>query len=262
MASTKVWVGGTAVVSVALLGGTWFLAVAPTLTAAAETRTQADAAEQQNDALRDKIAQLEVDFDNLPALEQELTDLRVGIPTTLELADYLRELDSLAAASSITLLDVRFEDAQTVPVAAAPAPAAPEPSATATAGTDGTDAGTSTAGEDAAAGEAGSAAPAAVDGFVAVPVTFTALGSFPNALSFLTAVQVGTQRVFLPGTVTIEGQGAEAASGGRPETVEGDAELKITGYIYVLEDPTATPAPGPTGPLPELGEQNPVVPGA
>lgn len=253
MASTKVWVGGTSLVAVALLGGTWFLAVAPTLSLASETQVQTAATEQQNADLRTKIAQLKVDFANLPALEQDLADLRVGIPTSLELADYLRELDGIAAASSVTLLDLAFQDSVTVPVAAAPAADVPDPSATTT----------STAGVEGETAEVAPAAPAAIDGFVAVPVTLTALGTFPNGLGFLGALQTGTQRIFLPGAVSAVGQPAAPGSGGRPETAEGDIELKVTGYLYVLEDTTAVdPSPGPTGELPQLDDRNPVAPNA
>lgn len=253
MASTKVWVGGTAFVAVALLGGTWFLAVAPTLSLAAETQVQTTATEQQNADLRTKIAQLKVDFANLPALEQQLADLRVGIPTSLELADYLRELDGAATANSITLLDLAFTDSLSVPVAAAPAAVVPDPSATTEA----------TAGTDDAAAEVAPAAPAAIDGFIAVPVTMTALGTFPSGLTFLSTLQTGTQRIFLPSNVTAVGQPEAPAANGRPATVQGDIELKITGYLYVLEDTTdVAPSPSPTVELPQLDDRNPIAPNA
>jgi hypothetical protein len=220
------------------MAGTWFLAAEPTLARAAEANELTDVTRDQNDVLRDQVEQLRADFVNLPQYQAELESLRVGIPTAPDLADYLRQLDSMAQASGLTVTKVEPGAAEVVP-AAVPAAVATDPAATGAAAA--TPSPEATAGTEAAPATA-PAATAALEGFYAMPVSMTVVGSFPAALSFLTAAQSSDGRLLLVTSLVGAGQGEAEATGGRPATHEGDIELTISGYLYVLTDPDAVAA--------------------
>lgn len=245
MAATKgTWIGGTALVSAALMAGTWLLAVQPTLARADETREQAEVTQGQNELLRAKNAQLAQDFANLPGYQADLDALRVGLPDSIDLSDYLRQLDAAALAAGITITGVEPGAAEAVPAVGAAAPATPAPDATADPAGAGTPAADDVTAPDEAA-PAPTAAGAVVPGFTAVPIKITVVGSFPAALAFLTNVQTTDGRLLLVSNLVGTGQADAEASGGRPATREGDIEMSTGGYLYVLTDPNqaATPAP-------------------
>lgn len=231
-AKKSTWVGGTALVAAALMAGTWLLAVQPTLASADDTREQAEVAEGQNELLRAKIVQLQADFEKLPQYQAELAELRVGLPAALELSPYLRRLDAAAVAAGITLTAVEPGGPEIVPGATTSAPVASDTTGT----TDETATDTAEAAAEPAAPVATSTG--AMEGFTAVPVKFTVVGTFPAALAFLANVQTGDERLLLVTNLVGTGQAEAEASDGRPATAEGDIEMSVGGYLYVLTDPT------------------------
>ncbi|MCG7285950.1 type 4a pilus biogenesis protein PilO [Cellulomonas sp. ACRRI] len=246
-AKTSTWVGGTAALAAVLMGGTFFLAVQPTLSRAAEAQEQTEITRDQNDVLRQQVDQLRADFVNLPQYQTDLADLRVGIPTGPALSDYVRELDARAQQAGLTITKLTPGAAEVVP-----GPTLTSADVAAATGTDPSAAPTAeaTTSADAAVADPSTAAAApataAFDGFYAMPMTVTVVGTFPSALSFLDSVQAPDGRLLLVTSLVGTGQGDAEASGGRPATQEGDIELTIGGYLYVLTDPTAPADTGTT----------------
>lgn len=257
-AKKSTWVGGTVFVAILILAAAWFLAVSPTVSAAADLRSQAEQASQQNELLEMQVAQLKADFANLPQYKEQLAAIQTQIPTDAKLADYLRQLDQIAVAHSVTLTSISPSTPAPVVVEAAPVAPAPPADATGAAPTDG--ATTAPAAVPAAAAPAG--APA---GFMSIGFSITALGTYDNTEAFLYDMQRSTPRLFLVTTVVGTAQVEQPASGGRPATQVGDQELVISGVTYMLPDMLAVPpvvdpnAPTAVPPAAVPGK-NPLVP--
>lgn len=252
------WVLGTVVIAAALGAGSYFLAIGPVLDETDQARTQTESVVQANDIQRAKIARLKAQFAELDTYKAELAALRIQIPTDGDLSGYFRQLEDIASARDVTLVGLTAENAQTVvPVipagAAAPAPAPePEPAAP--------DASPDEAAEEAPAGPV---APTVPDGFVAIPVSITALGTYDAVLAFLADAQEATPRLLLVGDFVGTAQAESDASGGRPATAVGDLELTVNGYIYVLQDLNAPAPEEPAEPAPLPGAvrgKNPLIP--
>jgi hypothetical protein len=251
-ASAKVWIGGTAFLSVLLLAAAWFLLVDPVVARASDDTASADAQRDQNDLLEMEIARLEEQFTHLAEYQAELDALRLQMPVTGDGASISRELQSLADSAGVTILNV----APSVPtsfVSSAPeAAVATEPTEEAAEGD------ADATGEDAAISD--SAVPATdgtVRGFYSVPITLTSLGTYDASVAFLRSVQQDASRLYLVSSIQATTQEAAGATGGRPATSPGDIELVMTGYAFVLVDSAATPV-DPT----EVAEETVPVPGA
>ncbi|MGV8977524.1 MAG: hypothetical protein ACOH17_05720 [Cellulomonas sp.] len=252
-AKTTTWIGGTVFAAVIVLAGSWVLAISPQLAAADDARIEQATVESHNVKLQTDLTKLKAQFDNLDKYKSEIAALEVQIPGTAQLADYLREVSSLTTPSGAFIVSVKpGVPVDIVPGAdsAAPAPT-PTPSASASA----------SASPDSAAGTAegdtATAVPApttgAIDGFVAIPVDVTLLGTVLNVTSALDQLQSSASRLFLVTAISGKGTEAKEASEGRPATAKGDMELTISGYAYVLKNPAATPAPeGDNGTKPTL----------
>lgn len=264
------WIAGTVAAALAIVLASWFLAINPALGAAAEVRSQAAETRSQNAELAAKVTKLKADFAKLDKYKADLAALQVQIPTTAQLSEYLRELDKIAAARSVTITTVTPGAPQAVVLAATKAKAAsaaaaasasegsptpsPSPSATAAAST------------RSAAAAAASAVP---DGFAAIPLSITVLGTYDNTLGFLSDIQSATPRLFLVSGFTGTKQEPADASGGKPATKLGDQELVVNGFMYVLPEaapaaapkPSASATPAPTPSLPAaVPGKNPLNP--
>jgi len=240
-ARLSTWIGGTAVVAVLILLAAWFLLLSPLREDAASVRAQVDTAEQQNDLLELQVAGLRADFAKLPEYKAELETLRVGVPRALDSSPLLRELDALAAASGVQLLDVAFmAPMEVVPAgaaAAAPAPAPVEGAADETV-------------DGVAPVPAAPAGPTAPRGLVGVDLNLTVSGN-PDAVgAFFTGLQDGSSRLLLVTGFDLARQDAQGASDGQAAVVAGDLRAAVRGTVYVLPsrtaaaDPAAAPVDG------------------
>ncbi|WP_158375672.1 type 4a pilus biogenesis protein PilO [Cellulosimicrobium cellulans] len=275
------WVVGTVVLALVLLAAGWFLLVGPVLTTAGETRAQAEEVRASNDQLQSKIVTLKKQFEQLPEFQQQLAQLQQKVPTTGDIAGYLRQIDAEAGARGVTLTTITpssgelFSPQAPAAEPAADSGAAPEDGATTDATA--TDEGTDGAAEGAVAAEAATTdtAPAAAGpvlpvvaapaGMIDVPITITALGSYDNVMGWLEAVQQTVPRLQLVTSLNGVSQKDAEASGGRPATTVGDLELTVTGYLYVLPGtPAVVPADTPEESLadlpPAIPGKNPLVP--
>lgn len=278
------WVVGTVVLALVLLAAAWLLLVGPVLTTAGETRTQAESVRASNDQLQTKIATLKKQYAQLPEFQQQLAALQQQVPTTGDIAGYLRQIDAEAVARGVTLTTITPSAGELFsPAAPAAAPAATvegdataDASATDGAAADGAAEGAA-AGTDAAATDASATDPAgtatgpvlptvpAPAGMIDVPISMTALGSYDNVMGWLAAVQQSVPRLQLVTSLSGVSQKDAEASGGRPPTVVGDLELTVTGYLYVLPgSPAVVPAETPEESLadlpPAIPGKNPLVP--
>ncbi len=281
MAAKKgTWVAGTVVASVAIMAGAWLLAINPQLSEAAGLRDQTASVESQNSALSDTIEQLKKDFAHLDEYKGQLADLRTQIPTTDALSEYVREIDTIAAQHQVVVTNLVPSPAQAFVPAQVAAPAAPteeptdpaaeestDPTAEASPTADATTEAPVDPGDTTAtpAPDGGASVP---EGFAAIPVSITVVGTYDNTVAFLNSLQTGTKRLFLVSGITGTSQKDGEATGGKPATVVGDQELVVTGFLYALPDPLASlpapdgaeaPTPAPSLPAPPPG-RNPLVP--
>lgn len=272
------WIGGTVVLAVAILLATWFLLAAPRLDAAAATLVEAKDTQARNEILAAQVATLRTDFARLDELKTELAGIAVQLPPQANLADLTHTVTQLALDNGVTLVGI-------VPgvsgVVTLPTPAVVEQPATDPAQTGGTavDQAGATADDAAAAAEqqgeaepadpAAPAAPAApvapvqIEGFVAYPVVVNVVGPYLNVLNFLDQLQNVPVRLFLVTDLGSTRLTTAEASQGRPATVDGDLDLMIGGYAYVLVDQPGTVAVTDGGDVADPEEPaEPVMPGS
>ena len=257
-AKRSTWIGGTVFVALVIVAAAYLLAISPMLTQASESRAEAESTRQQNEILQMKVAKLAADFGKLDSYKGELASMRVQIPTTAELSSLLRQIDAVAVAHGVTVTAISPGTPEAV--AEPPAPVATDAP---------TDAGASAAdaGDDAPdseqAPEVVQAVSSLLSGFVALPVSITALGTYEDVLSFIGDLQEATPRLFLVSGLTGAAQKRSDEGGGRPATEVGDLEVTISGYAFTLLDPYAAPAdvvdPAPALPGVVVGK-NPLIP--
>ncbi|KGM14267.1 type 4a pilus biogenesis protein PilO [Cellulomonas bogoriensis] len=233
MSATKPgpWIAGAVVGAVLVLVLAWFVGIGPQLQRAGTALEEIESTRQQNDIQAQRLATLRQQFEDLDLYRAELAAIQEQIPLDDGVPDLLRELDDAADGAGVTVLNVtpgRPEEffAATPPEAA---PAEPEPE-----GAEGDEA---TEPEPGATGPAPEQAPPSggVQGFVAIPVQITVVGTYDDTVSFVDSVQEGLTRLFVVTGLTVTGQEEAEASGGRPATEHGDAETIIDGFVYVLQ---------------------------
>ena len=176
---------------------------------------QAQSTRERNELLEIKVAKLRSDFEKLPEYRAELAGIQLQIPTDAMLSDYLRQLDMIAIAHSVTLTAVTPSVPQSV-VLAVPAVTAPVPER---------DRGVGSESDEAAVAPATAAGANGPAGFTAIPFSLTALGTYDNTLAFLNDLQNSTQRLFLVTGFTATAQDQQDAGSGKPATAVGDQEL-------------------------------------
>ncbi|GIG39819.1 hypothetical protein [Cellulomonas phragmiteti] len=248
---SSAWVGGTVVVSVLILALAWFVAISPTLASASSARTDTQAAEMRNSQLEVQLAELKAQFANLDASKAELAALRLQIPTETQLAEYIRTMQAHAEASGVTIVELDVAEPEAVAPAdvAVEAPTTEEPAAE-----EGAEGDSAAEGAEGGALPDGSApaeqvpsGPVPVEAFAGYQIQVTVVGTAANGVAFLEKMQTVGDRLFLVTEYDGRGLAAEAAKGMRPETQEGDMELKLTGYVWVLP-PLARDAVAPSEP--------------
>jgi len=269
-AKRSTWIGGTAFIAVVIAVATWFLFVSPTLASAADVRGQADQTRQQNDLLALKVTKLKADFAKLPEYKAQLAELQKQIPLDADLSAYFLQINKIANAHSVVITSIAPDTPQTVKLAPAPKPATASSDSSTDGSTDSSSPSpspTPTPSQSEGTSASGSKAPSVPDGFVAIPFSVTVLGKYADTVAFLHDVQRGTDRLFLVSGLIGTAQKDAAAVSGKPATHEGDQELEISGFTYVLNPNLANvsvtaPTPVPTKPaLPKPpASKNPLVP--
>lgn len=254
------WIGGAAVLGVLMLAASWLLLIGPRLESAATMRDEAMAEQTRIDQQAIVLEGLKRDFENIEEFRAELAVLREAIPVDVELAQFTRQLDTLATAAGVVVTSVQ-PAAPTTALMTAPA-AVVDPAAPAT--TEGSDApatddGTAAEG-DAAVVPAG---PVATDYYV-VQVEVGVVGGYDEGLSFLRRLQNESARLVVVGGVQATALEAAGAEAGRPAVADGALDMKLTLFVVVLPDaaaPVTGEAPVEEAPLPvPAGQPNPFAP--
>lgn len=214
--NNKFWLLIAAVVGVAILAMGWFLGVSPKLDEMNAANEQRASVEAQNRVHEAKLAELKKEFQQLDALKTELANAQASLPPGDELSSFLGELHRLEASSGVVLKSFSAGDAQTY--VAAPGTTTQSPLVTA-------------------------------DNFIAIPIDLTVQGTRPQVIDFLSDLQYG-KRLFLVTKLTVaQAKGAASTDGEAADTANA-YEGTISGFVYVLVDPSAPPpAPTPVGAL-------------
>lgn len=260
---SSAWVGGTVVVSVLVLALAYFLAISPTLASASTARSDTEAAELRNGQLQVQLTELKAQFAELETSKAELAALQKQIPSDAQLSEYVRTMQAHAEASGVTIVELDVAEPEAVAPADVPveAPTTEEPAegeqpAEGEEPADGEAAEGGALPDGSAPAAAGPVGPVPVEGFGGYQIQVTIVGTVVNGLAFLEKMQTVGDRLFLATEFDAKGVGAEEAKGARPATQEGDMELKLTGYVWVLPALDGATAPAdpeaeaPLAPLP------------
>jgi hypothetical protein len=258
--SVKPWIGLTAFVTVLILVGAWFLVISPTRQATADTRASIESEQDRTIMLQTALDTLERQFEDLEQSRAELEALSVQVPTLAEAAAFRRTLAERAASSGVTILSITTGASTTA--AAAPQPAEPEPSEE-EAATDSDNEEASPAPEDEP--EVSAVTTASGQALVGIPLQVTLVGTYDAARAFIASMQDMDGRLYVVSGLGVVSQIETAGSGGRPDTVPGDVEVAIQGYLLVLtsgSDATGGEDEAEETELPPLPstERNPFVP--
>lgn len=220
MNRNRLWVIGSVTVMAVLVLAGWFLGAQPLVTAAAAADTQRTSIDAQNTTQQAVIAQLAADNDNLPELEKTYQELEKSIPSSLSTSGFIKGLDSLAAASGVTVdgFTVGTPQAYTVPasgVVITPDPTAtPDPNAPAA--------------TPIPVGSVAVTNPLITPAnFVGITVGVDLTGPYDAVLSYVNGLQTG-ERLFLVTAIT-----TTRAAGTGDNTVI----AHVDGLIYVINQP-------------------------
>lgn len=210
--NNKFWLLIAGILGVAILAMGWFLGVSPKLDEMSAANEQRASVEAQNKLHEARLKELQKQFANLDELKSDLEDAQLGLPPGDELSTFLGQLHQLEAASGATLTKFAASEAQSYLAAAG---AVVNPLVTS-------------------------------DNFVAITIDLTVTGTRDQVIGFVSDLQYG-KRMFLVTKLTV----AQIQGGGSSEDAEEAAYTgTITGYVYVLVDPSAPPpTPTPVGSL-------------
>lgn len=225
----KIWIVASAIVMIGVLALGWFVGVQPQLAAKASTDAQRATVDAQNESTTSVIAKLKGDFATIDEWRERLEELRASIPADAQLPLFVKQLDDLASSSATVITGIAIADAiPYTPPATTETGAAAEGDEEA----DGSDSGDSET-EDAT--EPAPTEPAAPDiftdaritgsNFVAIPIGIQLIGTYADALDFVSELQHGT-RLFLVTTLTTEENSDDPAL----------VDATIAGYAYALID--------------------------
>jgi hypothetical protein len=210
--ANRLWIFGTLVLIAGMLLGTYFIGIAPAMSAATTADRDAASVRALNVGQEQNLARLKEDFKNIDQLRADLKKLGAVIPTDADETPLLAQLHAMSVTSGARVDHITFED----PTAYVPgAPTDPEVVA--------------------AMGGVSSG------NLLIIPVELKIIGTTAATVSFLRELQKGT-RYFLAYDMTFEGTDDDLAT---DETL-----LTITGQIFVLTgagspvvtDPAADPA--------------------
>jgi hypothetical protein len=224
-------VGG--IVGLALIALGWFVILSPQLDRAAQSDAQRVQIEAQNEVERAVLADMKAQYENLDELLEQLEELRVSVPGDQDLRAFFDEVAAAAGTAGVVLNDVSVEGA--LPYAAAVAeggvvvaPPVEEP-------TEGT------AEEEPVGRVSGTGnlvpppAPSAAlqSNLYVLPITMKITADVNQASTFLRILQGLDGRLILVDGLSM--------------TLGTSLTGEITGYIFVVHDPSQ----GPVGALPE-----------
>lgn len=211
-AKSAPWVIGASLLAILIMAVSWLLLVSPALDEASDYRDQTQAANDRNDLLRAQNKVLAAQFAKIEDLRAELAKYRTGIPEEIDQPGITRVMSSIAESSGAFLLEATYPSSIGL--------TNPNPVPGAAAGTG--------------------------RGLFAVPFEVKVLGTVEETITFVDKLQQNDKRLFFVASIDATGQEESGASAGRPATKEGDAEITVKGFVYVI-DAAVVAAPGAGG---------------
>lgn len=257
------WVLGTAMLSLLVLVGAWFLAISPRLDEAAFKEEMLVAENARIDQLRIELAALKRDAENIEEFREELVTLRSQIPAEARQSELARRIERLAQEAGVFVASVVAENP--APVMAQDSAAAPEPAPVAEEAPE-------AEGEPAEDGSAeAEPAPApvaagstAMEGLFALPLEVVVVGGYDATVAFIESLQDLDDQILVVSKAQLTAQPDNPATETRPATAAGDVETRLTLQSFVLVDHTQQPeaeeTEAPALPRPGPGQRNPYVP--
>ena len=216
MSQSKSLAIGAFVLFISIIGGGWFLEIAPQLSIVStvhKDHANVLALNAKNQLL---LTKLKADFQNIGPLKSQLDRLSISVPPSANISAFISEVNSMANAHKTTIKSLIVSDAKPYTLSAPPPsdngikePSSPQSNPKITSAN-----------------------------FVVIPIQITASGQYTNVLDFINSIQMG-QRLFLISALSSTGSMGGNA-GGAVSTMSGKAagkvDASIGGYIYVLLD--------------------------
>ncbi|MCW2496937.1 hypothetical protein [Jatrophihabitans sp.] len=206
--AARLWlIGGGVAVALILLAG-WLMFVSPQHSQTSKTNAQLTSAKLQDDALRQRLADLAAENKNVAKYTAALAREQAALPGNDGLPDFLRQLQTIGTSTLVTVAQLS---------ASAPGPvAAAAPTGTAQASTT-------------------QVAATAPSGIYAIPISLSVTGTTDHVIQFVQQLQEVQPRAVLVTQATL-GQGASSAPGG------GGTSLQLSMEAFVAATPAATAA--------------------
>lgn len=212
MNKNKLWVMGAVFAMLMIIGGGWLFGIQPQLSSISSAHQKRANAQIQNASNQALLIKLKRDYQNIAALKEQLSSLRVAVPSSAEISTFVTELNALASLYKVTVKSISVSDAKPY------APAAP---------TSGTSPSATTADPRITAAN-----------FILVPVQLSVAGPYAKVLDFVHQLQIGP-RLFFVSTLSSNGstdaQGTANAKRSTATTSE-KVDATIGGFVYVLLD--------------------------
>lgn len=212
--NNKFWILIASVVGVAVLALGWFLGISPKIDEINAADEQRATVEAQNKVHESKLAALKKEFLQLDSLKAELADAQESLPPGVELSTFLGELHGLESSSGVVLTTFSAGDGENY----IPAPGTDTLSPLVTA-----------------------------NNFIAIPISLTVEGTRPQVIAFMNDLQYG-KRLFLVIKLSLSQSTVVVSADQEPADPAERYEGSISGFVYVLVDPSMPPpSPTPTG---------------
>lgn len=232
MNTHRLWVIGSVILIVAVLGLGFLLGVQPQLSTIATANSARAEVEAGNALAELKLAALQQDFDNIDELKGELAALVASVPTGANAPELVDQLDALAKQVVVTLTGITVAEAQPYTPVTPAAPPVPAPAAEGATGE------SVAATEPAAPLAPPAGAPPVVSAlitpanFAVQQVSVTITGGYAQVLDYVNGLQTG-ERLFLVTTLNTTA----------PSEADGTVDATIGGLVYAALTPDLIAAP-------------------
>lgn len=197
----------------------WLVGIAPQLADASSANANRANVLAQNVANEAILRKLKLDYVGIDALREELSLLKIAVPSSGEISTFVTELNFLANTHKVTVRSITVNDAKPyTPVA----PAAVTPGS-----------GTSEASTPLTTNPRITSS-----NFIVIPVQFSVTGDYSRVLNFVHEVQVGPRLFLISNLSSMGATDAKAVtSGGQsgPNILQ-KVDATVGGYVYVLLD--------------------------
>jgi Tfp pilus assembly protein PilO len=235
----RLWLIGGGLVGFLAIVIAYFFFISPQRSETDDVRGRIDNARSQNAGLQAKLDQLRQENKNLDQYRRELAAAQAALPSTADVSDFLRALQSLGSQTQTNVTQLSVGQPTNVSAAASGQLA---PGATPAPGTTPTP--NASASPNAAAAAAGGAAPApgaaAGPGVYSLPVKAEVTGSPADLTRFLDQLQNVQPRAVLI-TSLVENSGGQPGAAAQPTTTVLDLSLQV----FVVTAPTVATSTGP-----------------